>query len=328
MNPVRFSGIFFGISFSFISFSFISCQRSPQYHQEEDYGRNDFTSGLPVLKKGQSLTQKIESMGQPKKRVVVLDFWNDTPVKQPALGAYAANELSRGLFLTQRLIIPTDLKKELSTEDFVQGDQVKVAQLIREGRRMGVAILVIGRITKIVFRQRGDEIGVFRQKQSLVAVDVEAKLFDVQGGRELMATARSGEANTNAMVAVESTPAENSAFRAELTQSAVREAVAGVIPDVIRSIEKMTWQGRIAKLTGPKVYLNAGKTSGLVAGDILRVLTPGEDIYDPVSGAYLGRSQGQLKGTLEVKDFIGSDGAMAQVHTGGNFREGDLVQLY
>jgi hypothetical protein len=314
--------------FFLILFFGLSCQRSPQYHKDENYGRNDSVSGNSNLKGSQSLTQKIESMGQPKKRVVVLDFWNDTPIRQTSLGAYAADELKRGLYLTQRVLVPTDAKNNLGTEEFIQGDNVKVAQLIREGRRMGVAILVIGRITKIVFRQRGDEIGVFRQKQSLVAVDIEAKLFDVQGGREIMATSRSGEANSNVVVAFESHQVESPSYRAELTKYAVREAMAGFIPDVIRSIEKMTWQGRVVKLTGPKVYLNAGRASGLIAGDILRVLAPGEDIYDPASGAYLGRSQGQLKGTLEVTDFIGTDGAVTETHTGGNFREGDLVQLY
>ena len=126
-------------------------------------------------------------MGQPKKRVVVLDFWNDTPVKQTDLGAFAADELRRGLYLSQRMIIPPDLKSNLGTEDFVQGDKVKVAQLIREGKRLGVSVLVIGRVTRIVYRQRGDEVGLFRQKQSLAAADIEMKIFDVSGGREIAA---------------------------------------------------------------------------------------------------------------------------------------------
>jgi hypothetical protein len=90
----------------------------------------------------------------------------------------------------------------------------------------------------------------------------------------------------------------------------------------------MGWQGHVAKVSGSKVYVNAGRTSGLVAGDILKVLTQGDDIYDPVTSAYLGRAPGQLKGTLEVVDFIGTDGAVSEVHTGGNFQEGDAVQLY
>jgi len=45
-------------------------------------------------------------------------------------------------------------------------------------------------------------------------------------------------------------------------------------------------------------------------------------------GLYRGCLPGQLKGTVEVVDFIGSDAAIGEIHTGGNFSEGDIVQLY
>lgn len=302
------------------------CQRSGAFKRDQDYYKPEGESYYDRGKKG--ATGRIALLGQPKKRVVVLNFWNDTPVRQNDIGNFAADELRRGLFQSQKMILPADARSDLGTEDFVQGDKVKVSQLIREGRRMGVAMLVVGRVTKVVFRQRGDDIGVLRQKQSMAGVDVELKVFDVAGGREILSTGRSGDAASNAMVAMEEENLEAAEYRAELTKLAIRNAMTQLIPDVVKSVEKMTWEGRIAKLAGNKIYLNAGKTSGLVAGDILKVLTPGDDVYDPVTGAYLGRSQGQLKGTLEVVDFIGPDGAVSNIHTGGNFQEGDSVQLY
>jgi hypothetical protein len=305
------------------------CQRSSSFRRDQDYYKGDSNSSY-YGKSGtkNNPTSRIEQMGQPKKRVVVLNFWNDTPVPSADVGAFAADELRRGLFLTQRMILPPEAKSESGTEEFIQGDKVKVAQLIREGRKLGVAVLAIGRVSKIVFRQRGDDIGLLRQKQSMAGVDVEMKLFDVPAGREIMATAKSGEASSNAMVAFEGKSMESPEFRGELTKLAVRNAVALLVPDVVRAVEKMTWEGRIAKVAGSKVYVNAGHTSGLVSGDILKVLAPGDDVYDPASGAFLGRSQGQLKGTLEVVDFLGTDGAVSEVHTGANFQEGDVVQLY
>jgi hypothetical protein len=169
---------------------------------------------------------------------------------------------------------------------------------------------------------------IFRQKQSLAAVDVEEKIFDVAAGREDAALGRSGEASANASVAMEDENLESQDFRTEMSKLAMRNAVSAMVPDVVRTIEKMVWQGKIAKITGSKVYVNAGKSSGLVSGDILKVLSAGDDVYDPGTGAYLGRAPGQLKGTLEVLDFIGTDGATAETHTGGNFQEGDVVQLY
>lgn len=308
-------------------FAISGCNRSSSYKQDQDYNKPEAASYY-AKGTGKSPTQRIEAMGQPKKRVLVLNFWNDTPVRQSDLGPFAADELRRELHSTQRMLLPTDIKTDLGTEDFIQAEKVKVAQLIREGRRLGVAVIVIGRVTKAVFRQRGDEVGLLRQKQSLAGVDVEIKVFDMAAGREILASSRSGEASANAMVAFEGQSLESREYRSELTRLAIRNAVAPLVPEVIRAIEKMTWAGRIAKVVGTKVYINAGRNSGLLSGDILKVLTPGDDIYDPATGAYLGRSPGQLKGTLELMDFIGPDGAVSEIHSGGNFQEGDVVQLY
>ncbi len=308
--------------------AFAGCQRSAGFKQDQDFTHGDVPPSYYNKGGGKTPSQRLEGALQPKKRVVVLNFWNDTPVKQNDIGTFAADELKRGLFLTNKMIVPADARSDLGTEDFIQGDKVKVAQLIREGRRMNVSVLVIGRVTKVTFRQKGDDVGLLRQKQSFAAADVELKLFDVAGGREIMATAKSGEASSSAMVAVEDVNLESNAYRAELIKLAVRNAIQFLVPDVVKSVEKMTWEGRIAKVAGNKVYINAGRASGLVAGDILKVISPGDDIYDPATGAFLGRSTGQLKGTVEVMDFIGPDGATTEVHTGGNFLEGDVVQLY
>lgn len=319
MRPDRgWVGIHRVVLFAGVLAALSGCTRSTQFQRNEAFYQPET----------RTQSQRLESMGQPRKRVVVLDFWNDTPVKDDEIGKFAADELRRGLFATQRMILPTDVKSEFTTHDFLQGDQVKVAQLIREGRRLGVSVLVIGRISKIVFRQRGEEVGILRQKQSLAAVDAELKIFDVTGGREILAVGRSGDAASNSLVAFEDKNQTSQDFRGELSKLAVRHATEGLVPDVVRAVEKMTWQGHIAKIIGTKVYVNAGKQSGLVEGDILRVLTNGEDIYDPKTGSYLGRTSGQLKGTLEVVDFIGTDGAVAELHTGGGFGEGDLVRLY
>lgn len=315
----KFSIVWASIGLGILS----SCVRSPEFKKDQDFPREE-----SYYDKGRPATDRIEAMGQPKKKVIVFAYWNDTPVRAPTLGAFGADELKRGLSVSQRLIVPKDLSTMLTTEDFVSGEKVKVAQLIREGRRLGVAVAIIGRITKIVFRQRGDEIGLFRQKQSLAAVEIELKIFDVAAGREVAALGRSGEASANAAVALEDENLESQDFRNEMARLAIRNAIVSLVPDVARTIEKMVWQGKIAKINGAKVYVNSGKSSGLVAGDILKVLSAGDDVYDPATGAYLGRAPGQLKGTLEVLDFIGTDGAVCEVHTGGNFQEADVVQLY
>lgn len=324
------------VGFGLLFIQLSACQRSSQFRRDNDSLMNDETEwSNSSAERNPSASantgtgpQNAESIGQPRKRVLVLNFWNDTPVTQTDFGMMAADVLRKSLATGQKVVLPTDVKSEFNTEDFVQGQHVRVAQLVREGRKLGIAVLVIGRVVKITFRQRGDDVGLFRQKQSLASVEVEVKVFDVQGGRELIATSQSGEASANALAVIDGSDLESITYRTDLTKVALHEAMAKVAPEVLKSVEKLAWQGRIAKLIGPKIYINAGRMSGLLSGDILRVLNPGEEIYDPITGALLGKSSGTLKGTLEVVDFIGTDAAVAETHTGGNFREGDLVQLY
>lgn len=273
-------------------------------------------------------TRTLKHSGDPKKKIMVLNFWNSTPVHLDFLGSFAADELKRGLALSQRVVFPSETVSDRSTEEFIQGEQVKVAQLVREGRRLGVAAILIGRVSRVVFRQKGDDVGIFRKKEAIAAVEVEFKVFDIQSGREILADMKLGEVLGTSLVVFEDQKMQNPTYRADLIQAAVRESIAQVIPSVLSTMDKLSWQGRIARVQAEKIFINAGKTTGILPGDILLVQTQGDDVYDPVTGVYLGRAQGHSKGTLEVMDYLGSDGAIAKVHSGGNFLEGDVVQLY
>jgi hypothetical protein len=273
-------------------------------------------------------TQTLERLKQPRKKVLILGFWNDSPVGDSKLGDFAADELKRELLVRKRILLPEEKSITSVTKDFVDGDRVQVSQLIREGRRVGVSTVILGRISKIVFRQDREEVGLLREAQSSVAVDVEMKVFDVAAGREVHATKRSGGAVSTAKVIFEMDALSGQEARAELSREALQDAVQKLIPDALMSLEKMDWQGRVAKILGNKVYINAGRASGLLSGDILKVTSPGEEIIDPVTRSFLGRAEGFLKGTLEVTEFIGEDSSMTLIHTGGNFQEGDVVRLY
>lgn len=306
------------------------CTRSDAYRKDQDF-YEDTGSGYYSQSPGRangSPSERLEKIKQPKKKVLVLGFWNDTPVGDDSLGEFGAEEMKRELFLSKRVIFPQEKSVSAVTRDFVDGDRVQVAQLIREGRRVGVTSILVGRISKIVFRQDREEVGILREAQSAVAVDVELKAFDVSSGREVHSAKRTGVAKNTARIAFDGDALQNQEARNEIAKEAIRDVAIKLVPDALLSLDKMDWQGRIAKILGNKVYINAGRVSGILAGDILKVLSPGEEIVDPVTKAYLGRSEGMLKGTLEVSEFIGEDSSLTLIHTGGNFQEGDVVRLY
>lgn len=321
----------------------IACANGPQLRQPSDNDRDEAAgapfrdspsynspyrdSGAPGAIDRNPSTQRLESAVQPKKKLVVFAFWNNTPVGDETLGAQAADELSE-LLSAENVIIADGPRNPLKTIDYIQGDRIKMAQLIQEGKRLGVSLIAIGKIAKVTLRQDADPVGLLRKKYSWAAADLEVKLYDVQSGREILASAKSGQVSDRTLAIFEGRNLDDASYRMQLTGEAVRQALQEAVPDIVRSFGKTLWQGRIAKISGSKFFISAGRASGLTMGDILKVVGLGEDIFDPVTGAFIGHSSGQQKGTLEIVDFIGHDGGVAHVHAGGNFQEGDIVQLY
>jgi hypothetical protein len=114
----------------------------------------------------------------------------------------------------------------------------------------------------------------------------------------------------------------------KLIESVITEAFKSTVPRIVQSLEKLSWEGRVALVKGDRIYLNAGRISGLMIGDILKVSEEGEDVYDPDTGSLIGKVPGRLKGTIEVISYFGKDGSIGIIHSGSGFRENDRVELY
>ena len=94
------------------------------------------------------------------------------------------------------------------------------------------------------------------------------------------------------------------------------------------AIDKLSWEGRVALVTGDRIYINAGRLSGIQMGDILKILEKGQEIFDPESGGFLGDSPGRMKGTIEIVSYFGKDGSIGVIHSGSGFKENDKAELY
>lgn len=320
MNPAF---VIVGICMSLVLPLLSGCGgRSDAYTREQQYYRQDSEFA------NRKATTRAQKFGQPKKKIFVLPFMNATPLGGDELGDFAAAELIREIRSSNKAVVPDDIRSADASKEFYSGDKVRLGPLVREGKKLGVALLVIGKIKKITYRKNADEVGLFRQKDAIAAVDMEMRIFDVVNSRELLFNEKSADSTSSQIDLFGNENEDPKSQRAELVRMALRNGMNLYAHDTIRAIEKISWEGRIAKIAGGQVYINAGKATGLSVGDILKVLTPGEDVYDPNTGAYMGRSKGQPKGTLEVADYLGTDGAVTTVHSGGNFNENDIVQLY
>jgi hypothetical protein len=266
----------------------------------------------------------------PKHRILVLPFLQERLNGSEAVAESARQAVVRELASTGQFVMislsdfPQDPKK------FINEDQeYDLHQISRIASAMGVAAVIEGKILGMRARQVGDSVGLIRQAKAKVAAQVRIRMFAGKNGKEILNQTRSAETDaTSTKVAARGEVAPGLSEDPELVRSAIRAAFVGAVPGIVRAVEKLSWEGRVAMVSGERVYINAGRLSGLQVGDILKVTEEGDDVYDPETGRFIGMAPGRLKGTVEVVSYFGKDGAVAVIHSGSGFQENDRVELY
>lgn len=276
-----------------------------------------------------SKMSKVTEFSPIKKKIALLSFYNESPMGGDDLAVTATEEFRREINRSREFLIDPDAETLFgNSKEIYAGGGIKLAQLARKAKMSGVNIVVFGRIKEARVRQKTDEIGFVRKVKSLAETVVEIKVYDVLSNKELFSETLDGNISDDNMRFYKADSEENLSYRQDLLRYSVKVAVRKFVPQVVKVGSKLDWLGRVAKIIGTRIYINAGRTSGLNLGDILKVVTEGQEIYDPESGAMIGMSQGEVKGTLEVVDYFEPNGAICILHSGGSVTEGDFVQLY
>ena len=264
-----------------------------------------------------------------KKKVALLPFFNESPFESEDLEVNATEELRMELSRSGEFIVdPSSQKLFGPSKEIYAGGGMKLVQLTRQAKIAGINFIIFGRVIDARVREKSDEIGIVRQTKSYTESKVEVRVFDVNAGKEIYTETLNGYADDSTYRFFSSDREDYLSYRRDLLRYAVRVSVRKSIPKIIELASKLDWVGRVAKIIGTKVYLNAGRESGINIGDILKIITEGTEIYDPETGALIGMSKGDMKGTIEIVDYFGTDGSIAILHSGGQVLEGDFVQLY
>ena len=108
---------------------------------------------------------------------------------------------------------------------------------------------------------------------------------------------------------------------------AIDLAIEMISDDLLKAVLSLDWHARIASIDEEKVYINAGRLSGLEKGKVLEVYTAGEKIIDSKTKAPLGTTKGTFKGELEVVELFGVDASCAKSKKGGSFSPTDIVYI-
>jgi curli biogenesis system outer membrane secretion channel CsgG len=283
--------------------------------------------GVAPPSEGQPLASGKISFTGPKRRIAVVKFEDKTAFGRGRLGSAASDilttELSRsgGFVLVSR----ADNKELLEEQAFGQSGAVNPATAATTGRLLGLNAIVTGSISQFGVKTIGSDFLIGKQKLQQATATVDVRVVDAETGQVLFAESGTGiyETKTTEVLGL----GQEAGYDETIAGNALRTAIAQFIDNLLDRMTKIEWSGRIADIQESGVIINAGQKTGLKVGDRLDGYTLGKEVIDPDTGVSMGRVRGQKKGTLEITEFFGEDGAIARVVEGTGFAKGDIVRL-
>ncbi|KYG65468.1 hypothetical protein AZI87_11635 [Bdellovibrio bacteriovorus] len=265
----------------------------------------------------------------PRKRLMVLPFLDAGDKRPSELRERARNAFIMDLNRSGEVIALDSKELNVDLSKMMEGGQYKLPEVAKAAQALGVTAVLEGKIIDIRIKRKADNVGVVRHMSTAFEVVAQVRVVTGRAAREVFNTVKTvtvEEQGTRVGERVETDKFISN--NPDMIQTIVKDAFLDFTPQVLASLDKVSWEGRIAAINGDRIYLNVGRVSGLQVGDLLKVTEDGDDIYDPESGGHIGRVPGRLKGTLEVISYFGNDGAIAIVHSGSGFKENDRVELY
>jgi len=265
----------------------------------------------------------------PKLRVGVVNFLNKTPSKTMGIGEAAADILGTILQKTGRFIVipQQDIDSIMAQQAQGATGAINPDTAAKMGQIMGLNAIVTGAVTAYSEAEEGSSYLVGGSKTQIARVTVDYRIVDTTTGVQLMADSGAGiyEKKTTKVLGMGS----KAGYDSDLRDGALRDALAKAMVNMMRSLESSPWKGKIMKVAGDKVYINAGKKTGLKVGDKLDVYRVGEELIDPDTKMKLGTTEDKVGQVLITQNDIGdkADVSVARTSSGMGFQAGDIVKM-
>lgn len=268
--------------------------------------------------------------GEMKKRVIILPFLNQSDYDSQVVVEDARDDFIRELnMLDHTLILDWRNFGLKDLKEFRRGLDYDHKGLAQRLRNSGVHAIVVGVVKRLNTKIKGDSVGIFRRVEAKVDTQAQIRVISVRSGKVMVDETRTADSTGQITKVAERrfTDKERKDDPATI-RLIVNEAFRKTIPPLLESLSRFSWEGRVALVRGEQIYLNAGRQSGLQIGDILRIVETQEEVFDPENDRFIGYIKGRMKGTVEVLNYYGKDGAVTRIHSGSGFKENDLVEFY
>ena len=254
-----------------------------------------------------------------KRKVALLDFENNTTYKDEKIGEAVAKKLSDKLEATQRVVTldKTVVSEMLNREGFKFDNLSNPSVMKRAHQSLGIQAFALGTVTDVsLLSSKASETS--EEEVAYATAKIEIRLIDASTGNLLKTfIGRSPIFGTKEM---------GEYSRGKAVIKAIDFGLDDILEGFLRQLDLLDWTTTIARVDGEKVYLNAGKLSGLRIGDTLEVFEPGKEIFHPTTNLSLGWTTGKLKGAIKVTDLFGVDASIGQMAQGAGLSPNDVVK--
>ena len=264
--------------------------------------------------------KKTSDSNLPKKRIVVLPFLDSNTARSTEVLKKSYDGFVDLLNKTDELIALDSNQMKVDLNQFIKNGDYDLLSLARQNQKDGISAILMGRVVAI---------RVLATSTVAFEAVVHMRMINVRSEQEIFHMSKTVLLSEESVSLPKDTQGEVFLKRhPELEEVILKDAFFDFKDNLIESLNQVNWEGRIAAIQGEKFFLNVGKMTGVQVGDILKVVEDGSEIYDPEIGYHIGQVPGRIKGTLEIVDYFGHDGAISILHSGAGFKENDRIQLY
>ncbi len=225
---------------------------------------------------------------------------------------------------TNPFLLP--LEDQRSLKEIGLDSSSPLEDLIKIAQGSAVDGFLKGDITEVSLKEEDAAEGMLRTRKVDLIMKVHYELYDAISGQKVT------EGDLNDVYSETRSDVLNVANTIVQPRKKLGQVAAGVTAKMIEGLTpysaKLGWSGKILKIESNRIFLDAGRRTGIVIGDILKVMERERNIYDPDSGGVIGQAPGRLKGTVKVVQYFGLDGSIAILQSGGDVFPGDRIELY
>jgi hypothetical protein len=292
--------------------------------------RDGASPAKPSVRKSDESDPVIVKVEGLRKRIWVLDFRVSAPIPEALVSIdfrkTFRESLSEVILNNENSAYVPVVADQNTLQDLQIDSSTPTEDVSKVARGSGIAGYLRGDIFQIDLNEKKDPAGLIQSREINLEISYKWELVDSGTSRVLVSgTRRKLYTETRANILGYSSGLSDPEKK---IKDMARSMSLWVLKDLNPHSTKVGWSGRILKIEGSRVYINAGRSSGIRVGDILKVVENPRDVYDPQSGRYIGQAPGRVKGTAKVLEYFGLDGSIAFVQSGGGLLPGDRVEIF